>query len=91
MERDPVPSPITGPVRGWRETDFMQSDTGTPVRARIFITTVSAVLAAMVGGAVVKGIGYPVTLGLLYAGGYFIAMILLFNAFGYTLFGGSNE
>jgi hypothetical protein len=53
----------------------------------VSVIAASAGASCAVWLAVVKGIGYSVIAGLMYGIGYFAAMILFFEVWGYSLFG----
>ena len=59
---------------------------GGGIASRAFVVVVSAAASSILGFSVVSAIGYPPHIGALYSLGYFAAMLLFFDAFGYSLF-----
>ncbi|MCX6354758.1 MAG: hypothetical protein NTZ78_07640 [Candidatus Aureabacteria bacterium] len=62
-------------------------DSQNPLFARAFVLTVSLASSAVVWLAVVNALGYTILTGFLYFIGYCLAMILFFEALGYSLLG----
>jgi hypothetical protein len=69
----------------------MQRDPEEPVRARSLVLASAAASSLTVWLAVVKGIGYSMSAGSLYSLGYFAAMIIFFESFGYSISGEGHE
>jgi len=65
----------------------VQMEPEKPARAPVSVIAASAGASCAVWLAVVKGIGYSVIAGLMYGISYFVAMILFFEVWGYSLFG----
>jgi len=65
----------------------MRRNREKPAQARLFILASTAAAAAIVWFAVVKGVGYSPGAGFLYSIGYFAALIIFFETFGYSLSG----
>lgn len=68
----------------------MHKEQQRPVQARAFVLIASLIAAAVVWLAVVKAVGYSPFIGFLYFLGYFISMIIFFEVFDYSLFGGKE-
>jgi len=65
----------------------VQREPEKPAHAPVSVIAASAGASCAVWLAVVRGIGYSMITGLMYGIGYFAAMILFFEVWGYSLFG----